>query len=122
MNGYSFTAALPTAADVGQFLFVEASGGNVSACNAVTDNPVGISQFDTDSGDDCTYVASGVSYLTVDGSGTAIVAGSFLAPNASGQGEVATTGDTKAARAIDPATTAGAVIRVVFLNAQEAAA
>lgn len=121
-NSFNYTMAAPTAADVAQYVFVELTAGNAAACNAVTDLPVGISQFATDSGDDCTYVADGVSYLTVDGSGTAIVAGSMLSPNASGHGEVSTTGDTKAARALDPATTAGAVIRVVFLNAQEASA
>lgn len=119
MNAFSFTTALPTVSDIGKFLFVENSSGNASVCNADTDTPVGISQFATLSGTDCSYVADGVSYLTVDGSGTAIVAGSVLSPNASGEGIVAVAGKTKAARAIDPATTDGAVIRVVFLNAQD---
>lgn len=73
-------------------------------------------------GDACSVAIGGIGPMIVDGSGTAIAAGDALKPDAGsvGKGIVTTTDrDKYGARALEAATTDGAIINVLILPYSE---
>lgn len=115
---FNYTLSKIAAGALTRFRFVAKSGTGCIQASAPATSSIGISQFDQDSGDEAAYVASGVSYLEVDGSGTAITEDSVLTTNASGVGVVAVSTNRRMARALEASTTANSVIRVVFIENQ----
>lgn len=118
-NPYGPTDGKVAGGAIEEFRFVEISSEEVTATNAVTDVPYGISLQKVASGERATLQVGGVAYLEVDGSGTAIVSGSILMPKATGAGVgvvAAGAGSIEAAKALAPATAASAVIPVLILD------
>lgn len=69
-----------------QFHAVELTAKDtVNACNAATDRVIGVLQNDPKSGRGAVVRHLGTSLAVTDGSGTAIVAGDLLGPNANGK-------------------------------------
>lgn len=83
----------------------------------------GITSSGVSSGEHVVVHHSGIGRLTVDGSGTAIVAGDRLKAASGGVGvKTVTDRDEYGAIALEPATTSGAVIRVKIISGQISAA
>lgn len=118
MNPYGPTDGKVAGGAIEAYRFVEISSEEVTATNAAADVPYGINQQKVASGERATLQVDGVSYLEVDGSGTAIASGDLISPKGSGAGVgvKAVTSATHAARALAPATAASAVIPVKILD------
>lgn len=97
-----------------QYKVVEVSGADtVALANAATDVGFGILDNKPNLGEAAEVVHLGRTQAVVDGSGTAIAAGDWLGPNASGVLVRKATADfSVCARALGAATTAGAIISV----------
>jgi len=103
-----------------EYLFVDTGGTTATEALKVSladsgDAPIGIVTDTVASGGQANVALDGVGRLKVDGSGTAIVAGDRLKPNASAIG-IKTTTDTDfyGARALEPSTASGDIIRVLI--------
>jgi len=117
-NPYYSVHAFPASAAVEPYRFLAISAGEVAGTSAIDDVPFGVSLQGVALGEACSSQIDGVCFLEVDGSGTAIAAGDLIMPKAAGAGVgvAAAVGGTISARAIDAASTAGAVIRVQLLD------
>lgn len=117
-NPYGATIGLDAAAAVEPFRFLEISSGEFSPTDAAADKPVAISVQKTASGDRCTGQVDGVCYLEVDANSANLVVGDLISPKATGAGVgvKAVTSATHAAKALQPASTDGAVILVRILD------
>lgn len=108
-NSFNFTTQIATASDISQYKFVNASGAENTTAGGLC---IGVSQFDTIDGQDCTYAPAGVTTVMADGSGTAITRGALVASDASGFAVVAAAGDIALGVAIDPTDAANSAIRI----------
>ena len=106
---------------ISQFRFVRRSSATqviqASTASAVI---VGVSQFEQNDADDCTYVAQGVSLVEVPAA-TSITVDSILTSDANGMAVIATSSDLVFARSLEEAPAAGGVIRCVIQENQIAA-
>lgn len=86
----------------------EYPSGTTQACKGITQNAVA-------SGEKVTVEQAQETFLECDGSGTAIIAGDFLACGATGIGVKAGSGDYKSFKALRPCTTASTLIPVEII-------
>lgn len=101
-----------------QYYFVERSAaGTVTVCNAAADVAYGVLVNKPKANEAATVVVLGICSVVSDGSGTAIVDGDFIGPNASGKAVKKATADYGInGIALDPSTANGTVIRVLLLG------
>jgi hypothetical protein len=126
---YGYNVSYPVGEAVVRYRAViyNTSDDDVEYADAVTEAIIGITQDDQDTVADKVAVrVAGVSYATVDGSGTAIEPDTLLMPEASSDGLlVAHDGSTNSryvAKALEASSADGDVIRVLLINHQEQAA
>ena len=125
MSLENVTIAAVTAEEIDQWAACDISAGVISETDAVTDKVYGVAQNGADSGERVNLVCMGKTRCLVDGSGTAIAAGDELSPSATGGVLVKHAGTSThayAGKALEAATTAGAVIWVLLYGSNRAAA
>lgn len=107
-----------------EFTFVDTAGTTAKEALKFSvadtgDTPIGIAQSTVTSGETVGVVTAGETFLTVDGSGTAIVAGDYLKPSGDSDGlgiKAAADGDAYGAKALEPSTADGDRIRVLVVS------
>jgi hypothetical protein len=97
-----------------QYHFVEVSGvRTVAACNATTDQAIGVLQNDPDaSGEEAVIAINGTTKVVA---GAAITAGARVAPNASGRAQTAVATQFPRGIALETSTADGQLIEVLLL-------
>lgn len=95
-----------------RFVAHSATDGQAQHAGAGAANVIGVSKSTVISGEVVEVVTAGETLLEVDGSGTAIVKGDPLKSDANGKGVKAGANEKAHAAALEPATTATALISV----------
>ena len=106
-------------ASIDKFYFVkqDTAAEDVALCGAAG-AMLGISQNEPGDNEPVAIIAAGSSFLTVDGSGTAIAVNDHLKSDASGRGvKVASDGELYGAIALEASAAANNVIRVIAVPA-----
>jgi hypothetical protein len=114
-GSYVYDESFPASADLSalQFNAVSLGSTGVAAIAAATTRAIGVLQNIPKSGEAATVRMLGTTKAVADGSGTAIAAGDYVGPNASGVMVKKATADFNVAGiALDASTAATTVIRV----------
>jgi hypothetical protein len=120
----SITLSAKPDADVTQYTFAAITAGayqNLTCATATSGRTVGIFAESAEGGSDAkqnvNIATSGIGYLKVDGSGTAIAEMDYLVPTTGGVGIKTTTNNAEyGAQALEDSSAAGDIIRVRIIQ------